>query len=168
MPRIGRRRSDVSQPRTVMGQWLRAFVLRDANARQQLGRRLNGGKIGFNRDEAGVVQAACELVVRRLWGTEYNVRDITAAVSFMREANLAKGKEPPYGQLEMEAVIRSALGETDVDISGIPRPLAYEVQILTTAYAAAKLSMLEPEIVQLIADAEQIAIGRGWNPPLVA
>jgi hypothetical protein len=39
----------------------------------------------------------------------------------MREANLAQGKKP-YGQLEMEAVVRAALGDADVDVSGISRP----------------------------------------------
>jgi hypothetical protein len=168
MPRMRRLlRVSPVEPRTVMGLWLRALLLREADVRKRLSAQLAGGKVGFNRDEAGVVQAACELAVRRLWGAEYDVRDITAAVSFVREADIEKGKTP-YGQLEMEAVIRSALGEANVDTSGIPRPLAYEIQIVATGYAAAKLSLLEPDVNELISRADQVAFDRGWNPPLVA
>jgi hypothetical protein len=150
-----------------MGLWLRALLLRDAEVRRRLSAQLNGGKLGFNRDEAGVVQAACELAVRQRWVAEYDVRDITDAVSFMREANLAKGKTP-YGQLEMEAVIRSALGEAHVDTNGIPRPLAFEIQIAATGYVAANLSWQAPEIDRLLVEAEDVAFGRGWDPPLAA
>jgi hypothetical protein len=50
-----------------------------------------------------VVHAACQLAVHRFWGAGYGIRDITTAVSFMREATLTKGKTPPDGQLEMDA-----------------------------------------------------------------
>jgi hypothetical protein len=83
----------------------------------------------------------------------------------MREANLAKGKTP-YGQLEMEAVIRAALGEADVDTSGIPRPLAFEIQIAATGYVAANLRWQAPEIDRLIVEVEEVAFSRGWDPPL--
>ncbi|HCU93515.1 MAG TPA: hypothetical protein DHU96_12615 [Actinobacteria bacterium] len=168
MPGMRRRlRPAAAQPRTVMGLWLRAMLLRQAEVRKKLSPQLNGGKIGFNRDEAGVVQAACELAVRRLWGSDYDVRDVSAAVSFMREANLQQGKEP-HGQLEMEAVIRAALGETEVDLSGIPRPLAFEIQIVATGYAARVLALTEPEVDQLLMEAERTAFSRGWNPPSAA
>jgi hypothetical protein len=165
MPGIRRRlRSRPAQPRTVMGMWLRALMLRDAETRKWLSGQLNGGKLGFNRDEAAVVQAACELVVRRLWGSDYDVGDITAAVSFMREADLEKGKTP-YGQLEIEAVIRAALGETEIDLSGMPRPLVFEIQIACSGYAVLVLKLAEPDVTQLLVAAERIAFERGWNPP---
>lgn len=145
-----------------------SFPPPDAQRRRELGAKLNGGKLGFNRGEAAVVHAACQLAVRRLWGAGYDVRDISAAVSFMREASLAKGKTPPYGQLEMEAVIRSALGEADVDMSGMPRPLAYEIQIVALGYAALMLALSEPELVRLIRAAAQVAVERSWKPPLAA
>jgi hypothetical protein len=170
MPRMRLRakRSEPATPRTVMGLWLRAFLLRDAQRRRELGAKLNGGKLGFNRDEAAVVQAACQLAVRRLWGSGYDVRDITAAVAVMREASLANDHTPPYGQLEMEAVIRSALGEADVDMTGIPRPLAYEIQGVALGYGARMLGLSEPEVVRLICEAEQIAFDHDSKPPLAA
>lgn len=169
MPGIRRRPPPrAAQPRTVMGLWLRALLLRYAEARKRLSPQLNGGNLGFNRDEAAVAQAACELAVRRLWGSDYDVRDITAAVSFMREADLEKGHAPPSGQLEMEAVIRAALGEPEVDLSGIPRPMAWGIQIVAMGYAVRVLAMAEPEVDQLLVEAERIAFERGRHPPLAA
>ena len=52
-------------PASVIGRWLRALIVRDAEALRDLAARLNGGKLGWNRDEAGVVQAACDLAVAR-------------------------------------------------------------------------------------------------------
>jgi hypothetical protein len=66
----------------------------------------------------------------------------------------------------MEAVIRSALGEAEVDMTGIPRPLAYEIQMVAVGYAARMLALSEPEVVRLICEAEQIAFHHGWKPPL--
>ena len=127
MPRFRQgSRARAARPRTVMGLWLYALLTGDAERRRRLSGQLNGGRIGFNRDEAGVVQAACELAVRQFWGSGYDVRDITEAVTFMRKANQARGRTP-YGQLEMETVIRAALGETDVDTAGILRPMAFEI-----------------------------------------
>ena len=62
MPGMRRRlRPAAAQPRTVMGLWLRAMLLRQAEVRKKLSPQLNGGKNGFNREEAGVVQGACGL-----------------------------------------------------------------------------------------------------------
>ncbi len=166
MARIGlRRRSRNTMPRTIVGLWLRGLMLRDPEIWRPLSPRLNGGKLGFPREEASVVHAACELAVREYWGKDYDVRDITAIVMFIREADLANGKTP-YRQLEMEAVIRSALGETDVDMSGIPRTAVFEIQIVMAGFIAVKLSWSEPKINELIIEAEQAAFSRGWHPPV--
>lgn len=103
--------------------------------------------------------------VRRFFRPDYDVRGVTAALSFMRTATQARNKTP-HGQLEMEAVIRSALGETDVDLSGLTPPEVLEIQGAATAYAVLKLALPESEVIQLVAEAERIAIERGWNPPL--
>lgn len=112
-----------------------------------------------------MVEAACELVVRRFFGSGYDVRAITTAVSWMRSAGQAKGKTP-HGQLEMEAVLRSALGEMDVDISGIIPPVLMEIRGISLSYAVLKPDLREPEIAALIIEAENVALKRGWNPPL--
>jgi hypothetical protein len=167
MPRMRFGPRPTARPRTVVGLWLRAMLMRDVEVRRQLTRELNGGKKGWNYDEPAVVQAICELMVRRFFGTNYDVREITAAVSFMRAADQAQNKTP-HGQLEMEAVIRSALGETDVDISGIIPPVLMEIRGAATAYCSFKLALREPDVIQMIAEAERIAFERGWNPSLAS
>lgn len=166
MARIGlRRRTPNAMPRTIVGLWLRGLMLRDPEIWRPLSPRLNGGKLGYPREEASVVQAACELTASEYWGADYDVRDITTTVTFIREADLANGKTP-YRQLEMEAVVRSALGETEVDMTGIPRPAAFEIQIVIAGFIAVKLTWAEPKINGLIVEAEQVAFSRGCHPPL--
>jgi hypothetical protein len=153
-------------PRTIVGQFLRAMMQHNVELRKQLSAKLNGGKFGWKYDEPAVVQAACELAVRRLWGTNYDVRDITELVTFIRNASIERRGRSKYGQLEMEAVIRSALGETDIDTSGIIPPDVFEIQGVMVGAAIRKLGLSQPEIDQLLVEAENIAFERGWNPPL--
>jgi len=68
----------------------------------------------------------------------------------------------------MEALIRSALGETDVDVSAINAQVAFEIQGGVTASVAWKLSLPEPQVKERIASAKRDAFERGWNPPLTA
>jgi hypothetical protein len=82
-------------PRTIMGQFFQAMLSGGVERRRQLSERLGGGKPGWSYDEPVVVQAACDLAFRRLWGTHYDVRDITAAVTFMRGASEAAGGKAP-------------------------------------------------------------------------
>jgi hypothetical protein len=150
-------------PRTLAGQWMRSGVLEDADTRRRLGRRLNGGKDGWNDDEPAVIEAACELAVRRMFGSAYDVRAITAFVSELR--GRVAGSRTPIDQLEAEAVIRAALGE-DTAISDLRRLTLLNVRGLVTARICIVLGLGEQEVNQLIVDAERIAFERGWNPPL--
>jgi hypothetical protein len=155
-----------SMPRTIIGQFLRAMIQGNVELRKQLSAKLNGGKLGWKYDEPMVVAAACKLAVRRLWGRDYDVRDITELVTFMRNASIERRGRTKYGQLEMEAVIRAALGEADVDTSGIIPPDIFEIEGAMVAVAIRKLGLSQPEIDQLLVEAENIAFERGWNPPL--
>jgi hypothetical protein len=166
IPRL--ERAPAARPDTVMGLYLRAVIMRDdAGIIDRLGRRLNNGQSGWNRDEAGVMQAACDLAARRYFGPGYDIREVSDVVSFMRSANLAGGKTP-HGQLETEAVIRHALGETDVDVKGINAQVAFEVQIEVTAFIVWKSKFTEPQVDELITEAERLARKRGWDPPIPA
>jgi len=153
------------RPRTVVGTFLRASLLRQDELRKQLAGRLNGGQKGWNRDEAGVMQAACVLAVNYYFEPGYDVRAITELASHIRETVMAGGGTM-HGQLEMEAVIRHALGETDVDISGINARIAFEVQGIVIAAIAWKSGLAESRIDELITEAERMAFAHGWNPPL--
>jgi hypothetical protein len=153
-------------PRTIIGRFLRAMTQRNAELRKQMTAKLNGGKPGWNYDEPAVVQAACELAVSRLWGTSYDIRDITALVTFIRTADIERRGRTKYGQLEMEAVIRSTLGEIEVDTSGINPQEIFEIQGVMVGAAIRKLGLSQSEIDQLLVEAENIAFERGFNPPL--
>src|ERR1700728_132313 len=110
------RKAAADEPRTVIGQVVRAVFLRDFALARQLGEKTNGGKDGWNFDEAALMEVTCELVVRRYFPGDVDVRAITAFVSEMREKILRNGPAP--GQLEVEAVIRTALGEDDFSVRG--------------------------------------------------
>ena len=61
-----------------------------------------------------------------------------------------------------DTVIRVALGETDVDISDIKPPeLLHTIVFYLFVVLGAKFS-----VDGLITEAENIAFGRGWKPPL--
>jgi hypothetical protein len=92
------------------------------------------------------------------------VGEITDTVTFMRQASQEGRGQAPYGQLEMEAVIRAALGETDVDLSGISRQTIFEIQLAIVGFIALKLDLGEDEIDRLIVEAEGITFKRGWHP----
>jgi len=163
--RIWPRRAAVAGPQTCVGQWLCAALLRQLELRDRLRRTLNGGKEGWNYDEPAVVEAASELAIIRFFGTDYDAYDISGAVSWMRDVELARNKTP-HGQMEMEAVIRSALGEGDVDLSGIIPPVLFEIRAQVVAYVVLKLGLPEADVVRMIVQAEQMAFDRDWHPPL--
>jgi hypothetical protein len=147
--------------------WIRAFLLRDDELRKQLTGQLNGGKKGWSRDEAGVMQAVCVLAVDAYFGYDYDARSITEVASRIRLAERYGGRTP-HAQLEIEAVIRHALGEKDVEISGITADVAYEVQGAFTAATAWESGFTESQIDELVIEAERMAFAHGWNPHCLA
>jgi hypothetical protein len=151
-------------PRTNVGRWLRAMLLRQPELRDRLRAELNEGKRkGWNDDEPAVVEAACELAVGRFFGTSYDVRAITEFVAVLREA---AAHDPRYDQLKTESVICAALGEKDVDLEGITPGQKYLMRCAVVTLVCGKLRLSEADVDQLITDAEKIAFKRGWKPPL--
>jgi hypothetical protein len=145
-----------------MGQWLRAALLNQVELRNQLNTSLNNGKPGWNEDEPAVMAAAAELAAREYFGDEYDVRAITEFVSRLR-ARIHSVQAPP--QLEMEALIRSALGETDVVVSDIRADKKYTHRLKIVVQIKILLGWDEPKVDRVIVAAETKAIERGWNPP---
>jgi hypothetical protein len=164
MPRTHKLWPRPTRPRTVIGMWIRAFLLRDEELRKQLNGRLNSGNRGWNRDEAGVMQAVCVLAVNVYFRPGYDVRAITEVASRIRAVDQAAGRTP-HGQLEIEAVIRHALGEK-VDVSGIDAGVAYQVQGIVTAIIAWETRLTESQVDELITEGERMAFAHCWNPPL--
>lgn len=138
--------------------------MRQPELREQLRSTLNGGKnTGWNDDEPAVLEAACELALRRFFPQDYDIRAITAFVSELR---VATGHDPALEQLKTEAIIRSALGETDVVTGDLTSGQKFQVRIPLITMVTRKLGLDEAAIDQLIADSERAAFARGWHPPL--
>lgn len=110
-----------------------------------------------------MLEAACERAVGRFFGSDYDVREVTAFAALLREAN---ANDPTYDQLKMEAVIRLGLGEPDVDTQGITAGQKFLIRLVVLGGVVGKLGLSEADVDQLITEAEKIAVERGWNPPL--
>lgn len=162
MPRskFGFRRAPPARPRTVVGMWLRAAFLLQSESRNRLASKLNGGKDGWNYDEPAVVEAACELAVRRYFPADPDIREITAMARDMYAAS----KRLP-GVLEVEAVIRAALGEPGISVDDIKPPELMGIRGAVVGYLIINLKA-DIAVDQLIIEAEDVAFSRGWLPPL--
>jgi hypothetical protein len=161
--RFGSREVSSGKPRTYVGRFLRAALLDQREERSRLERRLNGGKSGWNDDEPAVFRAASELMVRRYFLRDVDVREITKFVSDIR-AKIHSATPPD--QLEAEAVIRAALGEKDIVTDDIRPAEEFNINGLIVGQITRKLRFSEADIDELIADSERIAFEQGWNPPL--
>jgi hypothetical protein len=151
-------------PRTYVGRWLRAIMLRQYELRDRLRLTLNGGrKTGWNDDEPAVVEVACELLLRRFFGTEYDAAAVTAFVADLREA---LADDATFSELKAEKAIRSALGESDTVTSDITSGQKMGIHLAAIALANGRLGSGAVAVDQVIAEAERIAFERGWHPPL--
>jgi hypothetical protein len=155
-------RGVVPGPSTYIGQWLRAALLDQRGLRNRLLPTLNNGKPGWNNDEPAVLEAAFELAMRQYFGEDYDVRAITEFVTRMRAG--IHSTQPPR-QLEMEALIRSALGEADVATSDINSGKKYTMRLTALGQAKIQLGWDEAAVDKVLVEAEDIASARGWNPP---
>jgi hypothetical protein len=153
-----------SGPQTYVGLWLRASLLGERDEYRRRAGTLNGGRKGWNDDEPAVVSAACELAVRQFFGTSYEARAISDFVSDMRR-KIGCSKTPP-GQLDMEALIRTALGEKITDVRYIKRSEILNIQGTVTVNVSDILAFDNQDIDKLLVEAERIARDRGWAPPL--
>lgn len=152
-----------SQPTTWVGLWLRAGLLGEQKLRGQLKLRLNEGKrTGWNNDEPAVLEAACELAVRRFFGSDYST---VAVAEFVSELQMAAGAAL-IGQPEAEMLIRSAYGDQDVRLKDITPGKRFQLRSAIVALAVGKLKLGEAAIDQLIFESERVAFARGWKPPL--
>ena len=140
-----------------------AALLGQREERDRRSRLLNGGVNGWNNDEPAVVEIICEIEARRYFRSHADVRAITA---FVAELRAKIHSVAPPGRLETEALVRLALGDPDVVISGIKRLDVFAIQVAIAGQLSRSLDLSESEIVQLIVQAEQLAVERGWHPPL--
>jgi hypothetical protein len=141
------------------------MLLNQRDLTKHLKTSLNYGKPGWNDDEPAVVEALCEIAVRQYFGVDYDVRAITSFVSQMRSQ--IHSVAPPE-QLATEALIRSALGETDVATDDIKGGQKWVIQISVLTQVSLRLGWDEATVDQRIVEGERVAFERGWHPPLAA
>lgn len=152
-----------SKPRTYVGQWLRAMCLRQRELRIELQATLNGGKPGWNDDEPAVVEFASQIVLRQLFGNEYEAGEIT---NFVNNLQAATEGDPPVDQLNAEMLIRDALGEAKIDVKGISPGQRFLVRALMAATGAYLLDLNEAAVDEIISDSERNAFEHGCKPPI--
>jgi hypothetical protein len=157
-------------PRTTVGLWLRAGWRGDHEDHQRLVRQLNRGEKGWNADEPAVVEAACQLAVRRFFGA-YRDRDTGTLVSiaeFVRDMRERIGKQrTPPSQEDMEVVIRAALDDSVAVPAHIRRGELLNIRGAVAFNIVISIMELDAQALdRFIAEAEELAMARGYQPPL--
>jgi hypothetical protein len=147
-------------PATLVGIWLAASLRDDRDERDRLAPRLNGSRPDL-ADDMAVVEAASEIALRRYFGADYDVRHITDLAELVRDS---WGGRLPLSLMQIEAVMRAALGEHNVDLGGVDAAAKFRVQVLATFGTTQWLSLDEDATRALVAEAETRAINDGWNP----
>lgn len=160
------RQSEARVPRTTVGLWLQAGLREDSDAYWRLAQQLNRGERGWNDDEPAVVEAACELAVRRFFGPNGSGIPVRDFVSDMRR-RISMLKTPP-SQKDMEAVIGSALDNNSPAPTNIGRGELLNIRSAVTVNVSDLLKLDRNAIDKLIFAAEQTAIKRGYRPPVAA
>jgi hypothetical protein len=164
-PRTGadvqRQGSEAGAPYTTVGLWLRALLRGDSEDYRRLVHKLNRGAKGWNDDEPAVVEAACQLAVREFFESRPSVT-IEAFVADMCK-RISKERTPPR-QEDMEAVIRSAQGNTRVP-GDIRRSELLSIRMAVTGNITDILRFDAEQIDLLVSQAESVAVERGYHPP---
>jgi hypothetical protein len=157
-------------PRTIIGLWLRAGWRGDDEDHQRLVRQLNRGQKGWNEDEPAVIEAACQLAVRRFFAAVRH-RDTGQLVSIEEFVSDLRQRthqhRTPPGQQDVEAVIRAALDDSAEVPAHLGRGALLEIRGGVAFNVFAIMKFDARAIDQFIAEAEDLAMARGYSPPLV-
>jgi hypothetical protein len=154
------RRAATPVPRTLAATWLCAAFLNRRPERDHLAAQLSGPQPGL-RDDFAVVETACEIAASRYFGSDYDVRSVNDLADLVRRTSAG---ELRLTLMQIEAVIRAALGEQDVDLRGINLGAKLRVEILAGAGLVHWLELDEPAVRSLLVAAEDMAVGRGFHP----
>ncbi|MEU5531462.1 hypothetical protein ABZ744_31465 [Micromonospora chersina] len=144
-------------PRTLMGRFLLASMLRHKSESDRLSARFNNfGSLA----SAHVMIAAFEIAVGHLFEPEVDLEEISIFVSDMRRGF---GSDVP--SLETEALIRHMLGE-DVVIGDLSVKTKTAAMIFTLMAWADLQQRDETKVTHLVCEAERRALARGHQPEL--
>lgn len=157
-------RKSLEAPVTLIGQFWLANFAGDTDRTSYLLNQLSGQAGG---PESAFLQAAAELAAPRYFGPDYDVRAVTSlAAESQKYTKMSKLED--LGLLETEAVFRSALGEDNIDLSGIKLVDVDKMRGYLVGLIVLKQGWSETEIRDLMVEAEQLTLERGWHPPLAA
>jgi hypothetical protein len=146
------------EPRTRVGAWVRALLLRDP---ELMAKHRRGTE--WSAEETTVLQAAFVLQARRFFGDR---RDDGAISEFMASFGaLVKEKGQQLDLTRTESMVRWALGGSAQDVDG--RFSGQELQLagVVAGFVAHELQMTPHAIWLLVIRSEQMAFDQGWNPP---
>jgi hypothetical protein len=145
----------------VVGQWLAASLLGRRAERDRLTAQLKG--VSWYAGDLAVAEIVAELAMHRYVGPGYDVRDVTKLAVLLRKI-VGDDLGPGVGVMEIEAVLRSALGEADVDVTGIDPATKFKVHSFAATVAVQQGGWSERDVHALIAAAEERAAQRGSHP----
>lgn len=151
-------------PITVVGQHMLAALTRDIERERYLLDHLAGASGG---PESAFWLAIAELAARRHFGPDYDVRSVTALAAEARKYAVI-GNHELFSLPDIEAVYRSALGEDSIDLSGIKPVVLDKIRGVLVGMVVLLQHWPESEMRDLVIQAEQITLERGWHPPLAA
>jgi hypothetical protein len=140
-------------------------MLDQRELRDKLAATLNGGSRGWNDDEPAVVEAGCELVLRRYYGPAgADEASVAWLATALREAFAADKR--PIDEHQVQTVIRAALGDTTGDLGTDVSGDAYRVRAVVAAFLSVRMSLDAAAVDEILREAERVAFERGWHPPL--
>jgi hypothetical protein len=153
-----------AKPRTYVGQFLRAMILRDKELEEEMRRNLNGGNPGWNSDEPAVVELVGERILRLLFVKEDTAHSIA---DFLDLLELAAAGAAPIDRPKTEMLVREMIGEPNAEAKDISRSQRFVLQGMMAPLAAFRLKLDEGSVDEIIVDSERLAFERGWHPPLI-
>ena len=158
------RKGQASAPRvrTLMG---RVLIARPLGRQEELAAFAAASAAdpsAWTDDDDAVARAACELAVRQYFRPGYTAADVTEVAAWLRDVtDTGLTSDLPA----VEALIREALGESGVDVTGVtPATRVFVHIVLFEAIAREHLRGDERLVTEMMSRAERNAWHRGWNP----
>jgi hypothetical protein len=158
---LATQRGGESGPATAVGRWLAAILCHDHELRDRLVRYVPANAVGLLDDEKAVVAELCSLVASRYFGPGYEVGTVTEFARWMQSVWVGRYQ---VTVMQIEGVIRAALGETKIDLSGMEAPALSKAQLVAASKMSSALRWELATVEGLVCEAEVKASRKGWHP----
>ena len=149
----------MTSPHTLAGLWLRASALNQPEVRETLRLRMADFG-GWSVGDVELLRACLGAFAREFFTELYDVRQVGAFVTEIVSYFGATVPDP----LEMEAIIRAELGETDVEVDDISLRTVMMASSLAIVLVVRQNQIREVDVDRLIVAGEEMAAERGWRP----